>query len=89
MDYYNDIFRCRFCGAKVVQSGRKEGQQWFYCTNENCRAVVTFSLPDEATERQYRNRYMTHRKYFRAESLDKSVRREGKFTDGSSDQGRG
>lgn len=75
MDSFNEKFKCRFCGAKVIQTGYKGGQQFFKCTNAGCRSVVTFEL-DGAPEAKYRSRYLTYGRYYKNEMLDKSVRRK-------------
>lgn len=63
----NRLFRCRFCGASIVQAGCRGEAPRFCCTNDKCRAVVRFDLPVGASEDEHREHYKAYAEKFPAE----------------------
>lgn len=63
MPKYNDnymMFRCRFCGSRVIETGYKRARPYFCCVNEKCRAVIFFDLPENATEEEHKKHYLAY-----------------------------
>lgn len=69
----NRLFRCRFCGSPIVQTGYRNDRPYFACTNEKCRAVVFFDLPEKASEAEHLKHYAAYVKKFPKETPEEET----------------